>query len=162
MDPQITSALIALLVALVTSVSTVVVTNRARESDEKRQEKEHRRNLTERLLTLRLAAYPSIFSITQDLSRQQLFTTPPPTVETLTSFRYRIKDWERDQGAFLMTTNSLKRFRALSNALNLGENAEATEQRLQKIWEAKNALRGALKADLTLLFEEDQSPPRTP
>ena len=58
-----------------------------------------------------------------------------------------------------MTANSLKRFRGLSNALNLGDRTEVTEQHLQKIWEAKNSLRGALKADLILLFEEDQSTP---
>lgn len=74
MNETLIAAFVAALVSLLVSLLTHAAEKRKVESEENRQEREMRRRLTEKLLDLRLQAYPKAFAITDKLRGSIILT----------------------------------------------------------------------------------------
>jgi hypothetical protein len=157
MIEKLLTALIAAIVSLVVSLLTIWSNRRKLESEERRHGLDHRRRLTEKILDLRLAAYPKAFGITYELTYPLLLSSNVVPVEHILNVKEKLVEWERSDGAFLFSKGSLRAYRDLLTALSeepRGENGFSRKQR-DRIWRCKNRFRGALKADLKLLYEDD-------
>jgi hypothetical protein len=159
MIEKLLTALIAAIVSLAVSLLTIWSNRRKLESEERRHGIDHRRHLTEKILDLRLAAYPKAFGITYELTSPFLQSTDVVSVEHIHIVKEKLLEWERSDGAFLFSKSSLRAYRDLLTALSeeaIGENGFSRRQR-DRIWRCKNRFRGALKADLKLLYEDDDA-----
>lgn len=152
MSDAILTAAIAATVSLLVSLVTTW-------SEGKRHKREMTRRSTEKVLDLRLKAYPLVFKITDQVTGQILFNKDRLiTAEALHVTLGELQEWHRAMAGFLLTPNSIRAYRALREALAArpAESSCYTRRQLEAIWTAKNEFRGALKADLYLLYEEDR------
>ena len=158
--PLIT-ALIAAVVSLIVSLLTHYSNRRKLRSEEKRHSIEQRRKLTEKLMDLRLRTYPEAFAITDDLT--STYTTKnhdlsPAHVEAV---KMEIIKWNKEKGAFLLTKASIRAYRNLISSLTVTPetNEKYSNKQRDQMWRCKNRFRGALKSDLKLFYEEDETEP---
>ncbi len=157
MHETVAAALIAAAVSLLVSLLTARYERRKLESEEKRQERELMRRLTEKMLDLRLKAYPLAFRITDKLTGHILYRkTESVTPAYIRAVLEELLEWHRSKAGFLLTRSSIRTYRALRDALN-AEPTDSTYSRgqLDAMFRGKNELRGALKSDLSLLYKED-------
>lgn len=158
MTEIIIAALVAGLVSLLVSMLTIYSEKNKIKSEEKMLERELHRRLTEKLLDLRLAAYPRAFAITDKL-RSDLILSKSSNISTdyIRGVLSELLDWQRDCAGFLFTDKSLKAYRKLREALSVEPSSGDlySKEQLKNIFNCKNVLRGCLKHDLTLLYNED-------
>lgn len=158
MTDTLLAALVAAAVSLLVSLLTHAAETNKLDSEERRQQRELRRRLTEKLLDLRLNAYPKAFVVTEKL-RGDLILQKGSTVSVdyVKGVLQEILDWERDHAGFLLTKDSLRAYRALRAALSLEPEHRNSYSRTQReqMFRCKNRFRGTLKSDLTLLYQED-------
>ncbi len=155
MRETIIPALVAAVVSLFVSWLTYAREKRKVESEEKRHGLEMRRRLTEKLLDLRLVAYPKAFVVTDKLRGDLLGNDV--TVEYVKDVLRELLEWQKNHAGFLFTKDSLKAYRELKKALS-AEPANSTsysDNQIRQMFNCKNNFRGALKSDLTLLYQED-------
>ena len=160
MNETVVTALISALVSLVVSFVTAWLERRKLNSEESRHAQDLKRRLTEKMLDLRLQAYPLAFKITDQLRGEILFNTKQPiSAASVEVVLQDLQAWHREKAGFLLTakpSRSIAAYRALRNALAAPlANSNCSQEQLQAIWQAKNELRGALKSDLRLLYQED-------
>lgn len=152
MSDAVLTAAIAAAVSLLVSLITIW-------SEGKRHEREMTRRSTEKVLDLRLKAYPLVFKITDQVTGHILFSEDKPiTPEALHATLEELQEWHRAMAGFLLTPKSIRAYRALREALAArpAESDCYTRRQLEAIWTTKNEFRGALKADLYLLYKEDR------
>lgn len=157
MNDKVITALVAAVVSLAVSLLTLWSNRKRIQSEEKRHAVDHQRHLTEKLLDLRLSAYPKAFGITYQLTSPFLLSNPKLSTGHILDVKNKLLEWERKDGAFLFTKSSLRAYRDLITALSVEAREDGTYSRKQRdqMWKCKNRFRGALKADLKLLYEED-------
>jgi hypothetical protein len=113
--------------------------------------------ISEKMLDLRLRAYPQAFKINDRLRGELLFRKAiPPAPAAMREVLAQLQEWHRAEAGFLLTRSSIEAYRALRNALAAPpSHLPCSQEHLTAIFKAKNELRGALKSDLRLLYEED-------
>ncbi len=153
------TALIAAAVSLIASLATYNATLRTLLNQRRMQERELERRFTEKLYELRLAAYPKAFAITDQLRGEHVFSGAL-LPELLHKVREELLEWNRAEAGFLMSQDALKAFYAIRDALARDPEDGVHYSRSQRkgIWTCKNRFRGLLKADLNLLYQEEQAP----
>jgi len=158
MTETLIAALVAAVVSLLVSLVTHATEKRKVESEEHTHEREMRRRLTEKLLDLRLVAYPKTFVVTDKLRGDLILQKGNDvSVDYVKGVLQELLEWQRDNAGFLLTKDSLRAYRALRAALAVepeNGNSYSRNQR-QKMFKCKNRFRGTLKSDLTLLYQED-------
>lgn len=166
-DSTVTAALISAIVAiLVASLSGVIsyiasartldIERRKLEAEQARLQAQLDRQLTDRLYQLRIEHYPQAFVLTDELGKQN---HPPEALPSLyTRLARDLRAWRSGVPAFVMSAESLSAYYELNKALraNLALGNKYNDQQLDRIWEARTALRKALRQDVGLLFAEEQ------
>ena len=153
------TALIAAVVSLVVSLLTLYSNRRKLHSEERRHAIEQRRQLTEKLLDLRLRTYPEAFAITDDLTSTYTTKNDKLTPEHVEAVKMEIIKWNKEKGAFLLTKASIRAYRNLIGSLSVAprKNESYSAKQRDQMWRCKNRFRGALKSDLKLFYEEDET-----
>ena len=155
----IASALIAAIVSIAGGFLTYLATSRTLASQQRLQERQLGRRLTERLYELRLEAYPRAFEITDKLRGEYIFS-PDLGREHLLKVLEELYEWHRTKAGFVLSNDSTKAWYAIRGTLSMKPDAgnDFSEERRGAIWEAKNRFRGALRADVNLLYVEELLP----
>jgi hypothetical protein len=165
MASQVVAAAIAAGVSLVVAVGTVTVTylttRASLRRDHERQEAEFRRTMTARLYDRRVAVYPGLFAATAAFRRSQL-NDAQDLRGHLRDALARVDEWHGQEGGLMLSADAYARLLDLRGLVRqcIQENPdrERLEELRHDIWSCKNRLRKAMRADLGLLFDEDQQP----
>ena len=153
------AALVAGLVSLVVGALTYFATLRGLMNQREMQERSREHNLSLKLIDLRLAAYPEAFEITDDLRGEFLFR-PDLSWEDLQVVSQKLADWHKRRAAFILSAEAISAWYAIRGALSPRPDSRghiAADAR-NKVWEAKNKFRSALRKDLQLLYVEESVP----
>lgn len=156
LNATIVSASIAGLVSVTVGTLSFFANRRATSAGSLERERQMQRRLTERLYELRLAAYPLAFEITGPLAREELFQNAE-TAGLVARTGDGLREWNRTLGALVMSKPTLKAYYEIREALAVvpSEAAGYDVAQLDRIWEAKNGFRRAMRRDLKLLYEEE-------
>lgn len=151
------TALIAALVSLVVSLIAYFAQKHQMRSEWQRQDREMQRRFTEKLYDLRLNSYPKAFEITDKL-RGALIKGENITEDYVRGVMDELLAWHKTKAGFILTEKSLKAFYQLRSALSTEpENGNVYSSRQKnEIWECKNRFRALLRADLNLLYTEEE------
>lgn len=135
------------------------ILERELQSQKEHLERELQRKFTEKLYDLRLDMYPQAFEITDQLRGEYIFKDDL-SQEALKDILTKIQDWNKTKAGFLLSKSSLNTFYELRKALGLHpeSNGKYSERQRKQIWQCKNRFRGALKADVNLLYAEEKEP----
>ena len=153
------TAFIAAVVSLIASLATYVATLRSMLHQREMQERDFERSFTEKLYELRLSAYPKAFAVTDQLRSEYVFGEGL-SHELLTKVREELLEWHRSSAGFLLSKDALKAYYSIRDVLTLAPEDDAGYSRSQrkKLWERKNRFRSALKQDLNLMYQEEETP----
>ncbi len=153
----IVSAIVAAVVSLIAAILSHLSQRKTIRSQRDQLERELQRKFTERLYDLRLESYPKAFEISDDLRGEFLFQRPVSTTQ-LRRVRARLAAWHKSTAGFLLSSDALKAYYEIRDALNVSNGVRFDFDRIRAIWQAKNGFRKALKADLNLLYLEESIP----
>lgn len=156
------AAVIAAVVSIVVAVGSVIVTflttRAALRRDHERQEAELRRAMTGRLYDRRVEVYPGLFRATEAFRTSHLESAPDLRSHLARALE-GVDAWHAAEGLMLSAPayrELLELRRAVRAYLKEPSDSELLSQLKREIWHRKNGLRTAMRADLGLLFEEDQ------
>jgi len=155
----IASALIAAIVSVFGGFLTFLATSRSLTNQQRLQERQLGRRLTERLYELRLDSYPRAFEITDRLRGEYIFS-PELAHDHLRQVLEELYEWHRTKAGFVLSSETTKAWYAIRGSLSIKPDAGGhySEEKRRAIWEAKNRFRGALRADVNLLYVEETLP----
>ena len=162
MSSEVLSAVIAAAVSLTVATVTLVVSHRSTTAslrrDAERQDAEFRRTMTARLYDRRVATYPGLFQATSAFRRSRM-RDAPKLVPHLRQALAEVDEWHSREGGLLLSPRGHQRLLDLRRAVRAVSDGEVYQGHLDElttaIWTSKNELRKAMRADLGLLFEED-------
>lgn len=154
MDTTITSALIAALVSSMVALIAYAQARRELKQEREILERQLQRNLTEKLYELRLASYPKAFELTDSL-RSELLFSGQLQAKDITSTRNDLIAWA-NQNSFYMSEQAIQAYYYLRRSLKLKDINKLSKAEAGKIFEAKKRFRGILRADINLLYIEEQ------
>ncbi len=151
------AGVVALIVSIITHYTTVSATKRQLVLEREKLEKSIRQPYIERLYDLRVKCYAEVFMITEKLKRYS--ATEENLQLHFRSVREELKEWKATEASFVMSDGALKMFYALRKELKKNPEKETlySDTQLENIWRARNRFRGALRDDVKLLFEEDET-----
>ncbi len=161
MSEAVLAAVIAAAVSGVAAVLSYVATQRKLAAERRNLNSAQRRRLTEKLYDLRLDCYPSAFEITDRLRGEYLFSDGLEadggiSRQEVTEVRSRLLKWHATKAGFVLSNSSLRAYYQLRDELADSSREPHSRNKVRRIWRAKNQFRGALKADLGLLYEEER------
>lgn len=167
MSSGVTAAVIAAVVSVVVAAGSVTVTflttRASLRRDHERQEAEFRRAMTGRLYDRRVAVYPVLFKATEAFRNSRL-NSPEDLRSHLVAALAQVDEWHAQEGGLLLSARAYEHLLELRGAVRQYINGEPDPERLEKlkheIWACKGRLRSAMRADLGLLYDEDQDPRR--
>lgn len=159
--PCSAAAVIAAIVSVVVAVGSVavtVVTTRATlRRDHERHEAELRRTMTARLYDRSVATYPGAVCRT-DAFRKSRLNTAPDLRSHLSEAMTLIDKWQATEGGLMLSARAYAQLLELRLAvrryLKEPEDSDQLELLRYEIWDRKGTLRAAMRADLSLLFDE--------
>ncbi|MCX5858826.1 MAG: hypothetical protein NT056_02845 [Proteobacteria bacterium] len=161
MDSHLTIVIISLVFAALVSafVANIFFQRLKREvlKENHKQNNNHSPQLDDKICELRLSSYPRAFEITDQLGSQNLFKSKIST-GSVKQIREDLIEWNKALASFVLSEKSLKTFYKLREALDLnsGHHHLLNQERLEKIWKAKNQFRACLREDVNLTSEEDE------
>jgi hypothetical protein len=157
MPYTIITALIAGSISLIVSVITYVTTKRQMALEREKLERQLKRKFTERLYDLRLQHYAKAFEITENLGKGELTATAGLQSQHI-AIRDQLKNWKSGEVNLIISDKALEEFYELLRALkkNPEKGTVYSNTQIDNLWRARNKLRGALRFDLGLLFQEDR------
>lgn len=162
MSSTVVAAVIAAAVSIAVAIGSVAaafLTTRATlRRDHERQRAELQRTMTERLYDRRVITYPGLFAAT-DAFRNSRLNAAPDMQRHLTDAIARVDQWHATEGGLILSTRAYEQLlelrRAVRRYLAAPAGSDQLDQLKHDIWESKSKLRGAMRADLGLLFDED-------
>jgi hypothetical protein len=165
MAGEIGAAVIAAGVSVVVAAGTITVsyvsTRTALKRDHERQQAEFARMMTVKLYDRRVAVYPGLFAATGAFRRSKLNDVD----DLLTHLRDamdQVDEWHTRAGGLMLSGEAHQRLLDLRRAVRrcIAANPAGRDRatHVNEIWDCKNRLRAAMRADLGLLFYEDQPP----
>jgi hypothetical protein len=160
MDPSgILNAIISAIVSLVVALVTVFASRNAIRAERERLERELQRNMTTRLYDVRLEVYPKAVEITEGLRKSHIAVQGKDITEDyFKNILNQLDTWHSTKAGFIISHRSLYKFYDLRNALREkpAANGKYSQQQLEKIRDAKGAFRASLRADIQLLYREEE------
>jgi hypothetical protein len=156
MQPPVEAAVIAGSVALVGAALSAWYNHRVLRDARLKSERELQRRFTERLLDLRLKVYPRAFEITETLEGEFVFAPSFGSADAA-AVRERLTEWNRAEAPLVVSEDVLRAFRDLRDSLGRAARLDGPfpEKLRREIWVAKNHFRFCLRADVQLLYKED-------
>jgi hypothetical protein len=151
---------VSVVVAAATGVVTYLTTRASLRRDRDRQQAEFRRNMTARLYDRRVAVYPGLFAAT-DAFRRSHINGADDLATHLREALAEVDEWHAREGGLMLSADAYMQFLHLRLAArrlieNISDHEHLAEYK-QGVWACKNRLRTAMRADLGLMFDEDQS-----
>jgi len=157
---ELVAGVIAAVVSLTVALITVVINRNALRVEREKFERELQRNMTARLYDLRIESYPKGLEVTEGLRRSRLVEQGDGiSEEYFKNMLAQLDTWHATKAGFLLSHKALHRLYDLRDALRDKPVADGkySKAQIEKIWQAKGAFRSALRADIRLLYkEEDQ------
>jgi hypothetical protein len=154
------AAVVSVVVAAGSVTVTFLTTRASLRRDHERQEAEFRRTMTEKLYDRRVAVYPGLFGATEAFRSSQLDSVQDLR-NHLAQALAQIDKWHAQEGGLMLSASAYKQLLALRGAvrhyMEESQGSDRLEQLKHEIWSRKNSLRAAMRADLGLLFDEDQA-----
>jgi glutamate-1-semialdehyde aminotransferase len=166
MFTAVTAAVIAAVVSVTVAAGSVAVTylstRASLQRDHDRQEAELRRDMTARLYDRRVAVYPRLFQITVAFRNSRL-NNAADLRSHLAEALAQVDEWHATEGGLMLSDSAYRHMielrRAVRRYISEPEDSSDLEQLKHDIWLRKGQLRTAMRADLGLLFDEDQHAP---
>jgi Rad3-related DNA helicase len=161
MEPYIgiLSAVIAAIVSLFIALISALANRRAIQAERERLEIQLQRDMTARLYDVRLEVYPKAIEITEGLRKSRVAEQGEDISENyFKSILKQLDDWNSTKAGFILSQNSLYKLYDLRRALREEPeaNGKYSREQMTRIWQAKGAFRAALRADIQLLYKEEQ------
>ena len=120
--------------------------------------------MTARLYDRRVAVYPGLFQIT-DAFRNSRLSNVADLRSHLAEALARVDEWHATSGGLILSASAYDEMielrRAVRHYLSEPADSDQLDQIRNEIWSRKGRLRAAMRADLGLLFDEDQRIRRT-
>ena len=162
MSSAVTAATIAAAVSVfvaIGSVAVTVLTTRASlRRDHERQKAEFQRTMTARLYDRRVVTYPGLFAAT-DAFRNSRLNAAQDMNRHLTDAIEQVDKWHATDGGLILSARAYEQLlelrRAVRRYLQEPADSDRFDQLRHDIWDRKGRLRAAMRADLGLLFDED-------
>lgn len=156
MDPRVEAALIAGAISIVVALISYLVSGSKIQAELKAIKLQQRHSFNEKLLELRLVAYPEVFDITQNIGKRSQFSDDVIKSIIEESLKNLVA-WQSKKSGLLLSKSSLEGYYVLKNALrkNPANNGSYTNEQLGKLWKARNKFRSCLRNDVGLLHEDE-------
>jgi hypothetical protein len=142
-------------------IVTLLTTRASLRRDHERQEAELRRAMTGRLYDRRVAVYPGLFRAT-DAFRNSRLNAAQDLRHHLPESIDRVDEWHATEGGLMLSMpvyRELVKLRlAVRRYIHEPADSDLPGELRHEIWRRKGALRAAMRADLGLLFDEDDPP----
>jgi hypothetical protein len=163
---EVAAAVIAAVVSVVVAAASVgvtfITTRASLRRDRDRQEADFRRKMTEKLYDRRVVAYQGLFGITESFRSSKLNGTKDLSSH-FTQALERLDEWLTSEGGLILSDSAYKELLSLRGCVRRylaeGPDSDRRPRLKDNIWARKNSLRSALRADLGLLFDEDNERP---
>jgi hypothetical protein len=163
MASEVTTAAIAAGVSVLVAIGSVsanyLTTRASLRRDHERQEADFKRTMTERLYDRRVALYPGLFAAT-DAFRNSRLNSAKDLSTHLAEALARVDEWHAREGGLMLSPDAYDRMldlrRSVRQCIEENPEPERLEELKHNIWACKGSLRKAMRADLGLLFDEDQ------
>jgi hypothetical protein len=115
--------------------------------------------MTARLYDRRMAVYPGLFAATEAFRMSRLDGTQDVRAHVRDGLT-QVEQWGALEGALILSDVAYARFLELRVAarrlIQDADDKEHLQERKQDLWNCNNRLRSAIRADLGLMFDEDQ------
>lgn len=159
MSDTVTAALIAGTVSVIVAMISFFVSAKANAASRRRLIREIRSGFYQNLWKERVESYAEAFKITGELSRRKAPQYINPR-EEISDLRNQIIHWSSGKPALLMSGDSIKALRELTEAMsrNPGHGDAYAEEQVDKIFKLRSDLRRQLRKDVLSIFhkQEDQ------
>lgn len=159
MEAAILTAIISAVVSLTVTLITVFGSRSAIKAEREKLERELQRSMTVKLYDVRIKAYPKAVDITEALRKSRLGEQGENITEDyFKNILNQLDAWHATEAGFIISRNSLNKLYALRKVLREKpeSNGKYSSIQIDRIWEAKGELRAALRADIQLLFREEE------
>lgn len=160
MEAAVLTAIVSAIVSLIVTILTVYASKSTMRAEREKLERELQRSMTARLYDARIEAYPEAMQITEALRRHRLEDQGENLSEDyLHAILTKIDSWHATKAAFIISRNSLYKLYALRKVLREKpeSNGRYSQEQVSNIRDAKGRFRAALRADIQLLFKEEES-----
>jgi hypothetical protein len=155
----ILTAIISATVSLTVTLITVFATRSTIKAEREKFERELQRSMTIKLYDARMAAYPQAMEITEGLRNSRLAEQGENLAEDyFKDIITKLDEWHATNAAFIMSRNSLGNLYTLRRALREKPESDGkySSAQIKKIWDTKAEFRSGLRADIQLLFKEEE------
>ncbi|NJN56907.1 MAG: hypothetical protein HC879_05115 [Leptolyngbyaceae cyanobacterium SL_5_9] len=152
------SAAIAAIVSLIIALISYLTNKNTLKSEREKFERELQRSMTSKLYDLRLEKYPEAIAITDGLRRSRMSNPGEDLSEAyFKAILAKLDEWHGVQAFLLLSPNAVGKLYTLRKVLREKPEIEGkySKEQIEKIWKAKGAFRGALRADIQFLYEEE-------
>jgi hypothetical protein len=149
----ILTALVSLVVILISAYFSNLTIKAARQTLEKQQ----LGSMTAKLYDVRIESYPKGMEITEALRKTQLSGDVTLTVEYLKNIVSQLDLWYSSKAGFVLSRHSAQCFSALHKAIREKPQPDGIflPEQIDRMVKARREFRMALRADILLLFNED-------
>lgn len=155
MNPTVEAALIASAISVVVALIGYLAARSKIRSELQAIKLQQKHSFVEKLLEIRLEAYPDVFDITQNIGKRSNYTDEE-IIQITNEALEKLDAWQRKKSGLLLSRKSLSSYYELRDALrkNPANKGAYTNVQLEKIWFARNSFRGCLRDDVGLLHDD--------
>lgn len=160
MEIAVITAIISAVVSLTVTLITVFASRNTIKAEREKLERELQRSMTVKLYDVRIEAYPQAMQITEGLRKSRLGENEKGLPEEyFKDILSQLDAWHATKAAFIISRNSLYQLYALRKALREKpeSNGKYSSEQINRVWDAKGKFRSALRADIQLLFKEEET-----
>lgn len=152
METALISSITAIIVSIITFVRFLQLEARQRKNLALTQ----KRNITEKLIGLRLEHYPKAFELTDLIQKSHGNTLDSTVIENA---NLELNLWRSGVVRMIVSEETNFHFYELRGALskNPGDGKHFTESQVEKIWKHRANFRQSLRNDIGLLHSEDEN-----
>ncbi len=145
-----TISVVAILISAFVSGLTILAARRT-------LEKQQLGSMTAKLYDVRIETYPKGMELTEALRKTQLAGDVTLTVDYLNDIVSQLDLWYSSKAGFVLSRNSAQCFAALHKAIREKpqSNGMYLPEQIDRMVKARREFRMALRADILLLFNED-------
>ncbi|MEO1094949.1 MAG: hypothetical protein AAFX01_08615 [Cyanobacteria bacterium J06638_28] len=156
----ILSALVAALVSVTVALISYISSRNELKSQRELLTRSQQREMTLRLYEQRIAVYPEAIQTTDGLRRSRLAAQGNAlSPDYFQDILDRLDEWHGERAFLLLSEDAVHTFYALRRILREPPAAEGnyTPEQLERIKDAKDKFRYALRLDIQLLYREENT-----
>ena len=152
MEPAFITAIVSILLSILALVRFYITESRLKTEFKKNQQ----RQVTQKLIDLRLEYYPKAFEITDGIVKRK---GNKLNVKELKIVKSDINKWRTGITRLIISNKSYGILLDLHDALTKqpAHGEDYSDEQVHKIWQYRNDFRRSLRKDIGLLHEEDEN-----